>query len=95
MYFPDPTYKYPLELRNHTVRNPRDGELLLDYINWDLYYKRKNDSIISVAEDIFKRIVNAKAQNTHLRVEQKSNETPILDRKCNTIYFEIEHAEIK
>ena len=29
---------YPLTLRDFDINNPRKGELLLDYTNYELYY---------------------------------------------------------
>ena len=58
---------YPLILRNYDVSNPRDGELLLNYETDDLYYINRSDSKrVRVADDIYRRILEARVQNNKI-----------------------------
>lgn len=58
---------YPLTLRDYDVSNPRGGELLLNYETDDLYYiNRKTGNRSRVADDIYRRILEAKVQNNKI-----------------------------
>ena len=72
---------YPLTLRDYEVNNPRPGELLLDYTNFELYYINRNTGErVSMAQDIYQRILNARMQNTNIvRYDNTEHPTPVVE----------------
>jgi len=99
MHVPNPLGSYPLVLRDYDVSGARRGEFLLDYKTYDLYYiNRSSGERISVAEEIYQRILKAKLQNTKIVVADKDKEAPwsedpfppIADRHFNTFYYVVE-----
>jgi hypothetical protein len=86
MHIPSLFGSYPLTLRDYNVSTPRDGELLLDYENSDLYYiNRANHKRVRMADDIYRRILEAKLQNAKFIIYDKDKEkkTPVKDGKIN------------
>lgn len=75
MHIPSPLGSYPLTLRDFNVTNPRDGELLLDYENSDLYYiNRSTHEKVRMADEIYRRILEAKLQNAKFIIYNKDKE---------------------
>lgn len=72
---------YPLTLRDYEVNNSRPGELLLDYTNFELYYINRNTGErISMAKDIYQRILRAKVQNTNIiRYDNTEHPLPVMN----------------
>lgn len=100
MHVPNPLGSYPLTLRNSNTSNPRRGELLFDYENYDIYYIDKNTGIKSnLAKDIYDKIIASKLENTHILLCQTDGEGTeddlpyISDRKPNTFYYNIYKRE--
>ena len=97
MHIPNPLGSYALILRDESVSNPRRGELLLDYENYDIYYINKDSAEkMNLAKIIYDKIIAAKLQNTHLQIckdPEISGEEPdlpeIVDRDPNTFYYTI------
>lgn len=82
MHIPSPLGSYPLTLRDYNVSNPRDGELLLDYENSDLYYiNRADHTKVRMADEIYRRIIEAKLQNAKFIIYNKDKEkkSPVKD----------------
>lgn len=73
---------YPLTLRDHDISNPRLGELLLDYTNYELYYVNRNTGEkVSMAQDIYQRILRARMQNTNfVRYDNTNHPSPVTER---------------
>ena len=71
---------YPLTLRDFEVNNSRKGELLLDYTNYELYYINRNTGErVSMAQDIYQRILRAKMQNTNIiRYDNTEHPSPVI-----------------
>ena len=76
---------YPLTLRDFEVNNPRRGELLLDYINYKLYYiNRHTGERMSIAQDIYQKIIKAKLQNTNIAIyDNTSHPSPVIDQNLS------------
>ena len=102
---PDPLGSYPMVLRDYQVEHPRLGELLLDYTNYDLYYvNRQSGELVSVAQDIYNRILMAKMQNTGFVVADADKQTPVppsnqiwppvSDRQYNRFYYVVRSRAI-
>ena len=98
MHVPDPLGRFPMVLRSSDVANARNGELLMDYTKEYLYYVDKHTGEkIGVADSIYKKIVNARLQNSRIFVTQEDQqgtepETPAVeDRKMNEFYFSIKN----
>lgn len=97
MHIPNPLGSYPLSLREHDIANPRVGELMLNYENYDLYYNHPTDGLVSISRMIYKRIIAAKLENTYIQITHSDDyphaEEPVLpdiaDRKVNTFYINI------
>lgn len=72
---------YPLTLRDFEVNNPRRGELLLDYTNFELYYINRNTGErVSMAQDIYQRILRARMQNTNIiRYDNTEHPSPVVN----------------
>jgi hypothetical protein len=72
MYVPSPLGSYPLVLRDFEVGTPRDGEFLLDYDKYDIYYiDRKDSTRKRLADEIYQRILEAKLENVKFKVYNK------------------------
>lgn len=76
---------YPLTLRDFEVNNPRRGELLLDYTKHELYYiNRDTGERVSVAQDIYQRILRAKMQNTNIvRYDNTDQPSPVTNQNLD------------
>lgn len=99
-HVPNPLGSYPMVLRDYQTDNPRLGELLLDYTKYDLYYvNRQTGNLVSVAQDIYNRILIARMQNTSFVIADADKQSPvppsnqiwppISDRAYNTFYYVI------
>lgn len=99
-HVPDPLGSYPMVLRDYMVPNARKGELLLNYENYDLYYVNYQTGVkISMAQDIYDRIMMAKLQNTYFNLCDADKEDPVpgrneiwppvAERKYNQFYYVI------
>lgn len=96
MHIPNPLGSYPLTLRSIDASNPRKGELLFDYENYDIYYIDKTTGVMTnLAKDIYDKIIAAKLENTFIQITQTDDEgeeielPPISERKVNTFYYNI------
>lgn len=99
MHVPNPLGGIPLILRDTNTKNPRDGELLLDYNNADLYYVNKRTGLKSkLADSIYKKIIASKLENSTIEIVHSDSpevevEDPIIpdvtDRAMNTWYMNI------
>lgn len=78
-HVPNPLGSFPMVLRDvDTVENPRRGELLLDYTNYELYYVRYNTGeIVSMSRDIYERILDARLQNNQFVIADADKQTPV------------------
>lgn len=76
---------YPLTLRDFDINNPRRGELLLDYTNYELYYINRNTGErVSVAQDIYQRILRARMQNTNfVRYNNTEHSSPVSNQNLD------------
>lgn len=99
MHVPNPLGGIPLVLRDYDVSNPHRGELLLDYTKDDLYYIDKNTGLrVNVAEDIYKRIIEARLENPKINITKASAEVEgdeeiapdIENRPMNNFYMNIQ-----
>ena len=99
-HVPNPLGSFPLTLRDYKIKNPRKGELLLDYTLYDLYYINKHTGeMVSVAKDIYDRIMAAKLQNNTIVISDADKQDPIPgrneiwppvnERKYNNFYYVI------
>lgn len=72
--------------------------MLLDYLNYNLYYcNKETGEIVSVAEDIYQRILDAKMQNTRVHIMDADKQDPKpetaeiwppkSEREYNNIYY--------
>lgn len=106
MHVPNPLGGIPLILRDVDTKNPRNGELLLDYENADLYYVNRKTGVKSkLADYIYKKIVESKLENSTIEIvhsdspgaEVEDPEIPdVANRAMNTWYFNIiKRAEIE
>lgn len=97
-HVPNPLGSFPLTLRDYNIKNPRRGELLLDYTTYDLYYINKHTGqMVAVAKDIYDRIMAAKLQNTTINIKDADKQDPIpgrneiwppvSERKYNNFYY--------
>ena len=88
---------YPLVPRDYNVSNPIRGELLMDYTYNDLYYvKPSTGEVVSIAREIYDRILAARIQNTNIVIYNRDKlipkpdkdavTPPVIDRKFNTFY---------
>lgn len=96
MHVPNPLGGIPLILRDADTKNPRNGELLLDYTNADLYYVDRKTGVKSkLAESIYQKIIDSKLENAHIEIvsSDSSGEEPtipdVTDRVMNTWYMNI------
>jgi len=98
MHIPNPLGGYPLILRQDTITNARNGELLYNYEKNDLYYVNKitgNKSLL--AKEIYDKLIAAKLENTYIKAVKDSESVgskvdiipDIPDRKVNTFYMNI------
>ena len=76
---------YPLTLRDFDISNPRRGELLLDYSKYELYYANKyTGELVSMAQDIYQRILRAKMENTNIiRYDNTDNPSPVIGKNLS------------
>jgi len=92
MYVPNPLGRCPLVLRDSNIDNYKNGELLIDYDKYDIYYiNYQTGEKVSITRDIYNKIVDAIAQNTKFIVQE--NEIDPLERKVNKFYFMIKNKE--
>lgn len=89
---------FPLTLRDYNVMDPRRGELLINYANNELFFVKKEDgSIVSMARDIYDRIMASRVQNNEIVIYdvdkispppgKKDLVLPPKDRKYNGMYL--------
>ena len=101
MHVPNPLGSYTLTLRSSDISNPRNGELLFDYTNYDIYYIDKETGVKSnLAKDIYDKIIASKLANTYIQVCKSDDEGTepdlpnINDRVPNTFYYTITSREV-
>lgn len=96
-HVPKPLGSFPLVLRDYRIANPRKGELLLNYNDYELYYCNMNGNVISMAQEIYDKILSSKLQNTYIYIADADKQNPIPqsnevwprvdDRMYNGLYF--------
>lgn len=103
MHVPNPLGRLPLVLRESTIENPRNGELLLNYTDLDLIYVDKSGNKKRLADTIYKQIIETKIENSKILIthtaEDTSTDEPVIpdigDRKMNTWYMNINKREVR
>lgn len=98
MHVPNPLGGIHLILRDHEEKNPRKGELLLNYTNLDLItVNKKTGNKVRLADVIYQQIIatrleNSKIEITHTDTVEGTEEKvlpDVSDRKMNTWYMNI------
>jgi len=95
---PNPYGSFPLTLRDYLVADPRRGELLLNYDTNELYFcKGSTGDVVSVARDIYDKILAAKIKNNNIIIYDWDLISPLPDkdkvipptkeRMYNSIYY--------
>lgn len=88
---------FPLILRDYNITNPKRGELLFNYDTNQLYFVRPSTGeVISVAQDIYNKIISSKIRNNKMVIYDADKEgatgkdnivPPIKDREYNSFYY--------
>lgn len=98
-HVPNPLGSFPMVLRDvNKIQNPRRGELLLDYSNYELWYCKYNTGqVVSMSRDIYDRILAARLQNNDIVIADADKQTPVpgedevwppsSSRKINAFYY--------
>lgn len=78
-HVPNPLGSFPMVLRDvDKVKNPRRGELLLNYSDYELWYCKYNTGqVISMSRDIYERILISKLQNNQIIIADADKQTPV------------------
>lgn len=77
-HLPEKLGSFPLTFREYDVPDPKRGELLLNYDNNELYMVRKSDGqIISVARDIYNKILESRIQNNTVYIIDADKMSPV------------------
>lgn len=96
-HLPEKYGSFPLILRDYDILDPKKGELLFNYNSNELYFvKPQNGEVISMARDIYNKILAAKIKNTGAVIYDADKLSPlpgkddivppIKDRNYNSIY---------
>lgn len=95
MHVPNPLGSYPLVLRSKDSVNPRNNELMYDYVSNDLYFVN-NGKKDKLAKDIYDKIVKSKIENANIIVCKSDDEgtestaPDIKNREMNYWYINIQ-----
>lgn len=103
MHVPNPLGRLPLVLRDSSIENPRNGELLLNYTDLDLVYVDKSGNKKRLAESIYQQIISTKMENSKIIVSHSADDTsteePVIpdvgDRTFNAWYMNITKREVR
>lgn len=96
-HLPEELGSFPLILRDYDIINPRRGELLFNYDTNQLYFVRPSTGeVISVAQDIYNKIISSKIKNNKIIIYDADKDTsigkddivpPLEDREYNSFYY--------
>lgn len=95
MHVPNPLGSYPLILRSKDAVNPRNNELMYDYVSNDLYFIN-NGKKGKLAKDIYDKMIKSKLENVNIVIcksDKDGTESEIPDitkRGINYWYMNIQ-----
>lgn len=94
MHVPNPLGSYPLVLRSKDAVNPRNNELMYDYVSDDLYFVN-NGKKGKLAKDIYDKMIRSKIENANIVIcsdkEGTGSTIPdIKNREMNHWYMNIQ-----